>query len=406
MKKIASILLAGWCLATATLALTWQEVLTLAGQNNNQIKAARQQAEAYRWTYYKSFSNFMPQLSANFSDGQTAASSGNSSSYSYGLSATQNLFSGLSYYYNLRSANVNFQYYQTNLNKALADVYYFIRQAFIELYAAQENLEVQEKILKYRSDNARMIKLFYNSGKEDKGNLLRAEAQVSEAQYNVNSAKHRLELARLKLSQLIDRKVEATAGELKAVSSPRGDLNSLLKKAPAYLLAQYQLELADIDRSATVAGFLPNVSLRGSYSKSGSDWPPGTSSNSITLNVSYSFFPGGSNIADRAIKGYLLDKAREDFKNSEKDIYYTIQNAYTNFVDALEAYKVQQTYLTASEERARIAQVRYLNGLTKFNDWDIIQNEFVSSENRVLTAQQAALLAEANWHKSFGGYIK
>ena len=387
-------------------ALTWQEALSQAANKSNEIQGARKQLEAYQWTYYKSYSNFLPQVSAGLSQGESTGGSGTSTSYSYGLNATQSLFKGLSNYYNLRSAAVNYDYYRANLQNTEADAYYQLRLAFIDLYVAQQNVAVRERILKSRAENERMIKLFYDSGTEDKGNYLRTQAQLNEAEYNVASAKRSLELARLKLAQLLDSSITSAEGSPAVVAVLLPDLDSLIDKSPVYLLAKYQLESADINQQKTLSGFLPSVSLNGSYQKSGSDWPPASSSKSWSLSISLPLFPGGSNFIDRVIYGLQLEKAREDFAKNQKDLYYTIKEAYESLKDAIEAYSVQKTYLAASSERAKIAQSKYLNGLISYNDWDLIQNEYINNQNTLLNYNKNALVAEASWYKSYGGYIK
>lgn len=401
--------MAGALLITCSInagALTWPETLSLASQKSNQIKSARKQLDAYQWSYYRAYSNFLPQVSANASEGESFNASGSSKNYSYGLSASQPIFKGLSNYFNLRSAAVNYDYYRANLVNTEAEAYYALRQAFIELLIAQQNVAVREKIRQSRAENEKMIKLLYDGGTEDKGNYLRTKAQLDEAVYNVASALRGLELARLKLFQLIDSEVPSAEGHPAATAASLPNIDSLVANSPSYLMAKYQLELADINQQKTISEFLPSVSLNASYSKSGSDWPPSTSSKSWSLSLSLPIFPGGSNFADRVIYGLQLEKAHEDFAKNQKDIYYTIKDAYESLKDAIDNYNAQKKYLEASAERAKIAQVKYLNGLTSYYEWDQIQNEYINNQIGMLNANRNALLAEASFYKSYGGYIK
>lgn len=380
--------------------------MSQTSKESNEIKSARKQLDAYQVTYYKSYSNFLPQVSASLSMGESSGASGTSNSYSYGISATQSIFKGMSNYYSLRAASVTYDYYRASLDYSEADAYYQARVAFIDLYLAQQNMEVREKIRKSREENARMIKLFYDSGREDKGNYLRTQAQLDDAEYSVASAMRQLELARLKLAQLINGSVTTVEGDLLVSTAPLPDIDALSNRAPTYLMAKNQLELADINQQKTISGFLPSVSLSGSLQNSGNNWPPSTSSRSLSLNVSLPLFPGGSNFADRAIYGIQLEKAREDFAKSRKDLYYSIKEAYEKFKDAIDNYSLQKTYLEAAAERARIAQSKYLNGLTTYDEWDRTQSEYISSQVSMLNSNKSALAAEANWYKSFGGYVK
>jgi len=387
--------------------VTWQEAMSLAAANSNDIKGAQKQLEAYRWSYYRSYSSFLPQVSASLSIGESTGASGDSYSDSYGLSARQSLFSGTANYYNARSAAVNLDLYTASLQSTMADYYDQVRQGFVDLFIAQNNLAVQQKIRQSRATNLRMIQLLYNGGTEDKGNFLRTKSQLASADYNVAAAMRQLELAQLKLSQLIGTDVSSAEGELAAVTvASLPDFDNLMKSAPANVVAKAQLELADISQKESLSGFLPSVNLSGSYQKSGNSWPPTNSSKSLSLSVSLPIFPGGSNIADRVIAGFQLDKAREDFAKRQKDLYYTIRQAYNDLKDAIEAYNVQKTAFNASAERARIAQASYMNGLISYIDWDTIQNDYINNQSSLLNYQRSLLVAEANWYKSYGGWVK
>lgn len=390
-----------------THAMTWSEVVAQASSHSNDIKSAEKQLDSTRWSYYKSFGNFLPQVSANASIGQTINSSGTQNSDAYGINISQSLFKGLDNYYNLRSAGINYDLYQADLTNAKADYFNQVRLAFINLYIARQNVDVQKKILKKRDDNVRMIKLLYERGTSDKGSFLRTQAQYESANYNLSSGLRQLELARLKLSQLIENDIATAEGVLAVgdvLTFP--DINGLAQKSPSHIMAKARLDLADIQAKSTISGFLPSVSLNASYQKSGSEWPPASTSKSISLNVSLPIFPGGENIADKVINDHLLDKAREEFKKSEKDIAYGVREAYENLKIAIGAYKVQKIALDASAERAKISQASYLNGLTSYNDWDLIQNDYISNQINLLNFEKNALNAEANWYKSYGGYVK
>lgn len=406
-KNVLIALLLFLSLAGNAFSMTWEAAMTQAGENSNSIKSAQKQLEAYRWSYYRSYSNFLPQVSASLSMGESAGSSGNSYSDSFGLSVRQTLFNGTANYYNVRSAAVNLELYTASLQNTMADFYSQVRQGFVDLAIAQNNWEVQKKIRSSRQTNLKMIQLLYDGGREDKGNYLRTKSQLASADFNVAAAMRQLELAQLKLSQLIGTAVTTAEGELSTVTvEGLPDFEDLLEKAPANIVARSQLELADISQKESLSGFLPTVSLSGSYQKSGSSWPPDNTSKSLSLSVSLPIFPGGSNIADRMIAGFQLDKAREDFAKSRKDLYYSIRQAYNSLKDAIEAYNVQKTALDASAERARIAQTSYINGLISYIDWDTIQNDYINNQNSLLNYQRNMLVAESNWYKSYGRWVK
>ena len=406
--SIFSAILLVTVLSANVFALDWNQALSIAEQKSNQLTSAKKELESSEWSYRKAISAFLPQLSASAGMTETlnSTNSADAKSYSYGVSATQYLFKGTEGIYGIRSAYANVEYEKASLRATRASVFYDLRSAFIDLLHAQENIALSEKILKQREQNTRLIQLRYESGKEDKGNLMTTQADEAQAKYDLAAAERDLRLARLKLSQLLQSDVTQAeeAGELKAPAEPAFD--ELLETTPSYLTARKQLEMAELSQKASISGFLPSLSLSGSYRNKGSDWPPDEESKSWSLNLSYSFFPGGSNIAERAIAGAALDQTREEFDQSLKDLRYSLEENFEGFQNALQSLEISKISLAAAEERAKITNVKYLNGLTGYDEWYRIENAYIQAQKGLLNSKKSALVAEALWHKTYGGYVQ
>jgi outer membrane protein len=393
-------------LSTAqAICATWQDTTKLAANNDDYVSAVKQ-LDSAEWSYKRTWTNFFPQLSASAGYTDTSVPEDTPRSYSYGLSATQTLFKGFQNMNSLKSSYASYQYYKANLDKTASDVFYSIRVAFIGLYIAQENLDLTEKILTSVKENARMIRLRYDSGREDKGNLLTTVASQKDAEYAVSAAKRELDLSKLKLSQLVSREITTTDGTLIVSVESDPDFSSLTEKAPSYLMAKYSLEGSDIAAQNTLAGFLPTVSLSGNYRRTGEDWPPDTLSKSVSLNISYSFFPGGANIIDKYIGDINLEKAKRDFDSSKKDLMYNIESAYSNARNAIDSLEVKRAQLDAAKERSKIADAKYQNGLITFDEWNRITNDNITAQKNFLQGKRSALDSAAVWKNSFGGYEK
>lgn len=391
---------------TAARAITWPETVRLLKQNNNELLSAQKLLDSSGWTYRRSYSALLPQLSANLSAGSTTvATAAASASYSYGLNANLDLFSA-SDYFNLRSAYANYQFNQASYDLTAADALFNVRSAFIDLLIAQAGVDLQNKILARRQENSRLIGLRYNSGVEDKGNLMRTQADETSARYNLSSAERSRRLAILNLSQLLSTAVGSAEEDYKFSRTAQPDYESLLNLSPACRAAKYQLEAAQIQQQSTLSEFLPALTLSGSYRRSGGSWPPDVDSSSLSLNVAIPLFPGGANFVDEAINNLKLDKAKEDFAKALKDARFAIVSGYENFDDAQAALDSARTLLDATTERSNIAQEKYINGLLTYDAWDIIENEYITAQVSYLNAQRQVMAAEAAWEKSYGGYVK
>ena len=408
MKKyVLSIFLAA-ILSSMAFALKWSEVSSMAERNSHTLKAAVKQVESAEWSYRRAFSTFMPQVSANAGVSETITASPDVTirSYSYGLSATQYLFKGMAGYYDVQSAYARLEYQKAVYQSTKASVLYDVRSAFIDLLTAQENVKLLERIVSQRKQNSRMIQLRYDGGREDKGNLMTTKADEASARYQLSSAKRDLKLARLKLSQLLGQEITGKV-EGDELRSPKAvDIEQLLEQAPDYVSAKKTLEQAELAQNSTISNFLPSLSLSGSYRKTGEEWPPESESKSWSLTLSYSLFPGIDSIADRAIAGADLDKAKEDFTSSINDLRYSLEQSYQDYQNAIDALEVSRTSLAASEERAKIVDAKYQNGLTNYDEWYRIVNAYIQAQISLLNSRKQAMLAEAQWHKRYGGWVK
>lgn len=189
------------------------------------------------------------------------------------------------------------EYIRASLQNTEATVLYNVRAAYVAFLISGENIKLLEKIYSQRKENSSLIKLRYESGREDKGNLLSTKADEGQSSFDLSSAKRDHALARLKLSQLIASDIP-TLDAISVNESPESpDFQKLLSASPAFLLAKYTLESAELADQSKISEFLPEIALGASYRKSGSGWPPDDRSSSVSLSLSYSLFPGGSNFA-------------------------------------------------------------------------------------------------------------
>lgn len=407
INKSKLVLLLACLLAIPCFSLSWQEAKDLTQKNNNELIVSQKQLDNAKWKYNRSFTPFLPQVS--FSSGMTeslsATTDASSRSYSYGLSASQTLFSGTDNFFSMQAAYASWKYYEFYYAKTSADIIYRLRSAYAGLAVAKEQVDLQKQILELRKNNEALLQMLYQSGKEDRGNYLQAQADLLDAQYNLEAAKRDYDLAKLKLSQLIGAQILSQPMELSPSLPSAYDRDALVAIAPDIIMSKYQLESALAGKRDSAKGFLPSVSLSGSMRNTGSVWPPTLESKSWSLSLSYNLFPGGSNIADTILANINYDTAYENLLQKQKDVTYSISSARTNLENALELVKVRQLQLEAANERAKISKAKYLNGLIDYDEWERMENSFVSAQKSLLSQKLSALNAEAAYYNSYGGSI-
>ncbi|HQN50017.1 MAG TPA: TolC family protein, partial [Phenylobacterium sp.] len=60
-----------------------------------------------------------------------------------------------------------------------------LRTAFVRLIKAQESVDISKQIIEIRKKNYNLVKMRYQAGREHKGSLMSAEANLEQARFNL-----------------------------------------------------------------------------------------------------------------------------------------------------------------------------------------------------------------------------
>ncbi len=395
--------------------LSWKDLLPEGRQKNPRIISAEKSLESAKLSYMKAYANLLPQLSAGAGWGKSSSVMSLESlaeglaakeEFSYRVSGNISLFTGFRNLSALKKQKAEFLAEKARYRRAVSDAVYNLKTAFAGLLYAQEMVSLSGEILTRTRENSQLVKLRYEAGREDKGAYLRSEADLYQAEYELSRAKRNLKVKQSNLLKELGREDFRVITVTGAFSSapPEGNppFGELLLTVPDYLTAKYLVDSAVHNLQYYKSDYYPHVSLRGSSSKAGNSWPPDRDRWNVGLNISYPFFSGGREVLNVKIAGINKTRAQEDFTGSRQEILFNLEDVYNKFVDAVERVKVREKYFRASLERARITRVRYINGLTSYQEWDIVENEFMNSKKSLLDVENNAFIAGAAWRRLLG----
>jgi len=393
-----------------TQPLSWRDVLIHTKKNNPAILSEEKSVKSARLQYQSSFTNFLPQLSANAGVSQADSDGSDwSKDYSYGLSGRISLFSGFSDISNTSSKSVQLKIAEAGYNKTLAGVIFDLKKSFYELLWSQESVELAGEILKRRTENYELVKFKYDAGREDRGSLLRVEADKYQAEYELSKAKRSVASASRELlkdmgmdSDSVPEIPAATGSFTVDGSSPVPVFGELLLDIPDYIIAKNNLEKSEYDLTSAKSQLYPEISLSGSASKTGDRWPLSNDRRSVTLGLSYPFFPGGRNYYDIKISQTNKAISEEAFRSTRQRLASTLFSAWNDFINAVESVKVSEMYFSAAQEQSKITSTKYINGLTSYQDWYTVENDFTNSQRSLLNAKKNAVISQANWKNVLG----
>ncbi|OGI23174.1 MAG: hypothetical protein A2287_04490 [Candidatus Melainabacteria bacterium RIFOXYA12_FULL_32_12] len=287
----------------------------------------------------------------------------------------------------IEKSKTDFKTVNENYLLNVASAYYNILKTQKTLKIAQENLNRLEK-------HKDVTKLRLKVGEITKTVVLRAEAEVSQAQSDVIRATNNLKMAKANLIKLTEIEDNFTVRETSFESIDIDELASLKEQA-----VTNRTELKSFDLQTQIAKdqvrfvkstYLPDVSLEAAYT--GNDTSPSTSFNNKDviygqISLKIPLIEGGRRKAE-------IDEAKSKLKQSEllyKDLKSTISlevdDAYYNLM-------TQQSVLGKIQDQLKLAKDNYEKISEQFkegfaNSIDIVDanNFLVSTEQQLINAQ-------------------
>jgi len=436
-KTIMLLAMAAWSAAAyGQETITWQECVNYAHLNNPDLKSSLEAINKSKAATGVARSAYLPQINANagvntsktidkspvdrkekltMSQTQLLASMNKSdssitNSFSYGVSGKQLIFDSMKTIYDIKAAEsaADDSLFQYHIKSAAVRLE--LRTAFVKLLKAQESVDIAKQIIEIRKKNYNLVKMRYLAGREHKGSLMSAEANLEQARFNLKQAERNITSAQRALLNVmgiysyINIKAQGSLTDTTAAEG-RPDFDSIVKRHPFVLSARKQREAADYSEKSRIASFLPVISATGGVDQSLAE-TAGTRTNNVNLKAGLSatmpLFTGGGNY-------YNLEQAKAQSRKLEADeasardqVMTNLEQYWIAWQNAIDSVEVQRKYLAAAEERAKIAEAEYSLGLVVFDIWITIEDQLVQMKQSYLETRANKLLAEAQWIQAKG----
>lgn len=387
--------------------LSWKDCVAQALRENPDLAAARRAREAGRASYYGSFGGVLPRLS--LSNGYGDSSGGSDAPWQAQGTAGLDLFN-YGRIADIRASAAALSLSEAGLRQASSDLRLDLRKAFLQLLFSQENIEVSRRVLEIRRRGSQLVALRYDSGRESRGNMLRAKAQLLQAEADMAQATRELRtsgsalLRRLGLERF---QVLAATGALapSARPDPPEHEEALLSLRPDVAAQEALLRSARASLASARGAFWPSLSASYTRSVSGNRaFPSSRYGWAAGGTLSYPLFGGGLTSAHFGVSaaGRNLERAREELRSVRGQALSEMENSRSDFTRALSQAEVQAALLEASRQRNEEADIRYASGLLSYDNWEIISSDRVGQERQALQARLNAAVAEAVWDRALG----
>jgi len=413
MKMMISFLLLGWALAAwagPPTVLDWQSCVQEAAANNSGLRTARANLNAAAYSAKGAYSGYLPQLSAGASyddiSGNIVNTNASQATYNTSVSLTQNLFAGYQDQAKVAQGAANREAATASLAVTKAQLSQDLKDAFIGLKYAQDNVLLTEQIMNRLEENLRLVELRFESGNENKGSFLLTKASLTQARYDHTQAQQDLVSAQSQLARVLGR---SSSGPLEVrgdipVTEPgmAPDFQQIVRQIPDYQQVAAQQKFAEAGVTLARSSLYPSLDLSGSVGRTGDNWFPNDTRRAVALNLNVPLYSGGKDYYATKSAVSSLEAASSTTDSTEQQLLVKLHQTYAAYIASVERLKVSQAFLDAATTRAEIARSKYNNGLMSFEDWDTIENDLIQRQKTFLLSRRDRVAAEAAWEQAQG----
>ena len=392
--------------------LNWEDCVRLAIKQNPDLQASREailNSDAVRMGAY---SALYPQISASFGDSRSYQGANlttpyiYSTAYSEQISLSQTIFNGFATKGNIDQARAQLNLAFANMNGEKATVSFNLKSSFAQLLYAQKLVKISQDVIDIQRSNARLVKLLYEGGSEDKGDMQLSQANLDQALYNYDQAVRTRDLSGIQLGVYIGQELPApvvAVGELVTDVLPaQPDFNKLALLTPSYFQHKAQVDAAAAGVTIANSGWYPTVTADAAATRSDTQFPLKNHGWAAGFSVSYPIFQGGATYFDVKAATSSLRQSLDNLRSGTNDAGLTLAQMFKSMVDAEDNVRIQQELLDATALRYKISQADYRNGLMSFQDFNTITDSYVSQLQALLSAQLAGVVSEASWEEARG----
>ena len=277
-----------------------------------------------------------------------------------------------------------------------------IAQLYTQILYLDENVKVNEQMLETAKKNEERGQEMVNVGKMSKADLAQLSAQRATDEYNIVETRSQLLNYKLQLKQLLEitdeTEFDVAIPEitdtmvLKEVPTLQGVYEQALLNRPEIERSKLAIKSSDVNLSVAKAGWLPTVSMTGSF---------GTSTNSLSTNgwgkqmktnfdamagvsVSVPIYDGRSTKTSVNKAKIQQLSAQLDLLDQQKTLYSTIQEYWLNAQTNQQKYKAACATVESEQQSFDLLQEQFRLGLKNIM-------ELMTGKDNLLSAQQNQL---------------
>ncbi len=293
-----------------------------------------------------------------------------SEDWSYNVSASQSLLD-VSQFGRVLGARASVRATRHSFEATRQAVAYEVRIQFYELLKAVKLAEVSKGAKELSEDELRRARALFDVGSVAKGDVLKAEVQLSQSTLDFIAVENRVKLERSRLAKLMGLPVDAEieVAEDLGEESPRVSLDGAIglanSRRPDLLAAKETLKSARRSAFAYKASRLPSLSGSVSYGWSDNSFPETGDDHrrnyawDIGVGLQLPIFDGFMTIANIRQAKARAAIADNQLRDAELQVALEVKEALLTIAEAAERIKVSKNGLASAEEDYRLSREKY-----------------------------------------------
>jgi len=296
--------------------------------------------------------------------------------YSAGVNYTVPLFTGFGMTRGIEIAKLAKEMAKAKTLLTKEQLVYNIRALYLNILSLQDMKKAQQRyitaLIKLKNDIAYKVEL----GKKAEIDLIKSDADIQEAQANLETIDSNIEISKATLSTLVGKDVKSLAPVKFKVNKKYYSIDALYNKAlntNKIKIENLSIKKADKFIQKNKSSLYPQISLNAYYGKNyGEDIKTGKDDDEelyqVGLNAKYNLIDFGK--TSTSIQKAKVSRLQAKLKRSQAllDLKKSIIKAVSQIKTDYAVYKSNTKRYYLSKKSASIERVRYDNGVSTLND--------------------------------------
>jgi outer membrane protein len=417
--KIFTLLLSLSLSGVAQEQLSLQEAITIALQNNYDIKINKNQVAMAKNNANIGNAGMLPNLTGSYTNGgsiqntrQTPATGpdrvitgAKSTNNSYGADLNWTIFDGFSMFANYDRLKELQKQGELNARLTILTTVADVITAYYDIVRQQQLVIAADSAMDVSVLRTNIAKTKLQLGRGSKLDVLTAQVDYNTDTSNYLQTKNALQVAKVRLNQLMVRDIGTSFSVNNNIDVDKGILFSKMaemaeQQNPNVQNAFINQRIASLTLKSVRGARYPSISLNSGYSRANSTSPTGFNqkfaANGLTYGVtaSLNLFNGFLQRQQERNAKIEIDNSTLNLNKTKLDVNSQLLTAYQNYSTYLDLIKLEQRNVDIAKENLDITLAKYRLGSIAPLELREAQRNAIDAQNRFIEMQYQAKIAE------------